>query len=378
MIQKQRKEKIVPTGKKSSEVQEYRKNNDVIGSRVTSGKLTLLGRKLFNVMIYQAQKMGKPGENAPLKGEVYEKYFWIPLAEVIRDTNYGSNDTEILKQHIEEFQKIRIHTEDNTQWTSESLVSSVKLINTAGLKKRGGTVWLGFAFPPEVHEEVMRPRQYTKLSLYYQNNLRSGYSFALYEICRRYATNPTHLTYPDTYRHWYAALTGSALVGDPPPYKYFKRDILKNSIAEINKVTDIDIELIEHKDGTRSVQRLQFAVNLSQQEILPFANGPLIDSDLIEKVKAVGFSFRDASDICAEYDEKKIRNALLLLKKRIAAKNSPPIDSPVAYFRWSLKQNTDSAITEVDIEEQEKKAVDAKPKVAPVPPSTMEKFLTMW
>jgi hypothetical protein len=28
MIQKQKKEKVVPTGKKSSEVQEYRKNNE--------------------------------------------------------------------------------------------------------------------------------------------------------------------------------------------------------------------------------------------------------------------------------------------------------------------------------------------------------------
>lgn len=103
---------------------------------------------------------------------------------------------------------------------------------------------------------------------------------------------------------------------------------------------------------------------------------PLIDSALIEKVRIIGFSFRDASDICAEYEEKKVVDSLKLLKKRMSAKNSTPLDSPAAYFRWCLKQNTDSAITDIDIEDQETKVLEPKAALGPIPPSTLEKFLT--
>jgi hypothetical protein len=82
---------------------EFRKTNDSIGLRVKEGRLSLLSRKLYNVMVYHAQQLKVPGQNAPIATAAAKKYFWIPLADVARDAAYDGNDTELLKQHLEEF-----------------------------------------------------------------------------------------------------------------------------------------------------------------------------------------------------------------------------------------------------------------------------------
>lgn len=318
---------------------EFRKPNESIGLRIKEGKFSLLSRKLYNVLVYHAQKMKVTGQNAPIDTAAAKKYFWIPLADVARSSVYDSNDTEFLKQHIEELQNIKIHMEDDKQWTSERLISSVKLVNPAGLKKKGGMIWIGFAFPPEVFEMVMNPNTYTKLSIYYQGFLRSGASLALYEICRRYATNPSKVTCIESYEYWYGALTGTPVREDPPPYKYFKRDMLKPNISEINASTDIEVELIEHKNG-KKVIALQFHVELKRQPDLEFPPSPVINGELITKLMKYGLSQSEASNLTAQHSEEKLLGAIHLTSTRMNARNSPALDAPVAYFRWALKQKT--------------------------------------
>lgn len=353
----------------SSEAMEFRKTNDSIGLRVKEGRLSLLSRKLYNVMVYHAQQLKVPGQNAPIATAAAKKYFWIPLADVARDAAYDSNDTELLKHHLEEFQNIKIHIEDDQQWTSERLVSSVKLVNPLGLKKRGGMVWFGFAFPPEVHELVMSPGTYTKLSIYYQGLLRSGPALALYEICRRYATNPSRVTSIEIYEYWHSALTGNPVRDEPPAYKYFKRDVLKPAIAEINSTTDIEVDLIEHKNG-RKVERLQFYVELKKQQNIAFPAPPLINSEIIGKLITYGFSQQEATDLTAQYSDEKIQAAILMVDSRLESKNSPPLDSTVAYFRWSLKQGVSAAKHLL-----EKKVKPTKEAKKTEQPKILDKFL---
>jgi len=349
---------------------EFRKTNDAIGLRIREGKLTLLSRKLFNVMVLNAQQ-SKLGHNAPIETQANKKYFWIPLAEIAKSAAYTSNDTELLKQHLEEFQNIKLHMEDEQQWTSERLVSSVKLVNTLGLRNHGGTVWFGYAFPPEVFELVMNPITYTQLSIKYQRVLCSGASLALYEICRRYATNPSHKTSINQYEYWYGALTGNPVTEDPSPYKYFNRDLLKPSIAEINAATDIEVTLIEHKKG-RKIEALQFEVHMKKQGVLDFPTAPLIDSKLIEKIQTIGFSHQDASDLCASYSEQKLNQTIELVQARINSTHSP-LDAPTAYFRWALK-NASGHIVKTLIDESTSKTKMKEADVTKVTP--MERFLT--
>jgi hypothetical protein len=315
---------------------EFRKTNEAIGLRVSEGHLSLLSRKIFNVMVYHAQQMGKPGENAPIQSEVAKSYYWITLAAVAKDAAYDSNDTQLLKEHVEELQNIRIHMEDDKQWTSERLVSSVKLVNPNGLKKKGGQVWFGFAFPPEVSHMVMSPGTYTKLSLYYQTLLRSGSSLALYEIARRYATNPTKVTRVEPWEWWYGSLTGNPVTGSLPEYKYFKRDVIKTSIAEINALTDLHVELIEHKAG-RKVVALQFKVGASSQPSLQFPAPPIIDWELVKRVMDLGIAKEEACNLTVMHEESKLKATLDIVEKRMRSTAGAKLDSPAAYLKIALR-----------------------------------------
>lgn len=329
-------EEIAPI--ESSELREFRKTNEAIGLRVVEGNLSLLSRKVFNVMMYHAQEMKVPGLNSPINTPASKKYFWIPLSDLARDAAYDSKDVQYLKKQLEEMQDIKLLMENERQWTSERLVSSVTLVNPAGLNKHSGQVWFGFAFPPEVHEQVMAPSTYTRLSIVYQSSLKSGSALALYEICRRYATNPSKLTFIQTYEHWYGVITGNPISASTPPvYKYFKRDTLKPAIAEINALTDISIELVEHKNGRR-VEKLQFRVEHTKQAQLEFPAPPIIDVELMARVMKFGFSQADASDLVAQYDDDVVRAAITRVEARAESKGMAPLETPAGYFKWTLQE----------------------------------------
>lgn len=341
------------------DLKEFRKTNEAIGLRVSEGRLSLLSRKIFNVMVYHAQRVRVKGENAPIDTEAAKKYFWIPLADVARDAAYDSKDTELLKEHVQELQNIRIFSEDDIQWTSERLVSSVKLVNPKGLNKKGGMLWFGFAFPPEVESMVMSPGSYTKLSIYYQGMLRSGASLALYEICRRYATNPSRVTSRHDWEWWYGVITGNPVREELPEYKYFKRDVIKPAINEINKMTDINVELIEHKIGRR-VAQLQFGVTQAVQTPLMFPAPAVIDGELVQRMMALGVSQDDACDLLATTEEAKLRATLDLVETRVRNPKAARIESPAGYFKTALR---DSYAAPAEVAKKTLSRLDRKPDV---------------
>ena len=337
-----KKQELVIAGERvlSEPQRELRKANEAIGLRVAEGRLSLLNRKLLNVLMYHAQGAKVPGENAPVDTPANRKYFWVPLSDLAKDAKYDSNDTAFLKQQLLEMQDIKLLLENDREWASERLIASIKFANPKGLKSGTGQVWVGFAFPPEVYESVMAPASYTKLSIIYQGVLRSGSALALYEICRRYATNPSKVTSMEPVEYWYGALTGNPVQsGDElQPYKYFKRDVIKPAMAEVNTLTDIEVELIEHKNGRR-VERLQFRVEFAKQPQLSFgARQPaVIDMDLLGQIMELGFNQSAAADIVAMHDDEKIRKSLAFVRARMNDTKMAQLDAPAGYFTWVLQ-----------------------------------------
>lgn len=354
--------------KDSNSQKEIRKPNEAIGLRVVEGRLSLLIRKVFNVLMYHAQQLGEPGMNAPIETAAAKKYFWVPLSALARDAAYDSKDMEFLKAQLEEMQNIKLELQTDRQWTSERLIASVSFVNPKGLKSRSGQVWLGFAFPPEVHESVMAPERYTKLSIMYQSVLRSGPSLALYEICRRYATNPSKVTHKDTYEGWYGALTGNPVnaLEKLPEYKYFKRDVVKMAMAEINSLTDIEVELIEIKKG-RKVEQLQFHVEFSAQPQLDFMAPNVIDMSLLEDMMKLGFTQHAATDLLAKEDPEKLRKIVEITHKKMKSTKGEPLGTPVAYFRHFVKHGLPA---DVVVKQAKARAAAA----AEIPPSSLENF----
>jgi hypothetical protein len=314
---------------------EFRKANDAIGFRVVEGKFSLLSRRIYNAFIFRAQEVGKTGVEAPAEVPGFEDYYWIRMADLCANTEYTSRDYEFFKEHAEALQNIKVEATSDKMWASERLLAGLTIFNTSGLRNKGGTVFIGFAFPPQVREKVLKPDTYTKLSLYYQAVLRSAHSLALYEVCRRYATSPSHLTNRDSWQEWYHVLSGNSIKDVVlPEYKYFKRDMILKALAEINSVTDIDVELIETKKG-RKVEDIQFRVQLkAQASLLETGAAIVIDSSVIERMLRLGISEADAKEYYSNHEEKTLLATIDFVEKRV--RKGPNVDAPAGYFRTAL------------------------------------------
>jgi hypothetical protein len=316
---------------------EFRKANDAIGFRVVEGKFSLLSRRIYNAFIFRAQEVGKTGVEAPADVPGFEDYYWIRMADLCANTEYTSRDYEFFKEHAEALQNIKVEATSDKMWASERLLAGLTIFNTSGLRNKGGTVFIGFAFPPQVREKVLKPDTYTKLSLYYQAVLRSAHSLALYEVCRRYATSPSHLTNRDSWQEWYHVLSGNSIKDVVlPEYKYFKRDMILKALTEINSVTDIDVELIETKKG-RKVEDIQFRVHLkAQASLLEARPAIVIDSSVIERMLRLGISEADVKEYYSNHEEKALIATIDFVEKRI--RKGPNVDAPAGYFRTALQK----------------------------------------
>ena len=77
--------------------QSVAKANEAIAIRPKRGKLTLLSRRIFNVLLFHAQQQG-----------VDKPRYSILLSELIDDARFNSNNTELLKSHLRDMQATTI------------------------------------------------------------------------------------------------------------------------------------------------------------------------------------------------------------------------------------------------------------------------------
>ena len=345
-----------------------RKNNNEIGYRIKSGHLSLIARKMFNILIWYAQDMrGK---------EDADGRWCVPVASLIKDARFNSNNYDLLRSCLDELQEVRvIRPRFSGGLTSEVLIPSYTLDNVShsanelsasGEKKRGGFLMLWFMLPPELKSQLLNPEQYTRLPIAYMVMIRTVPGFNLYEICRRYVSNPGKITHRASWQDWWRILTGSTEDAEPPDYKYAKRDVFKRAIDDVNAVSDIEVGLIEFKAG-KFVQDIQFSVNLKRQSNLNIEPPP-IDSTLLAKVTGLGITAQEAERLVAKHSEKEILETLALIAARAAKSHLPALNSPAAFFKRALKDGyakSAAIATEANKKQTaEKRAIEQKQETA--------------
>jgi hypothetical protein len=322
-----------------SDSKEFRKANNVVSVRVKSGPtLSLMGRRLFNVLLYQAQTLGAPGVNAPAPWGGCpnpEDYYWIPLPDVVHDSAWGSKDHKLVISTLQQLQTTLVESDDPAgHFTSVQLIGTVHLLKGSG--RRPSQV--GWEFPRSTRDILSNPDFYTKLSIFHLTSLQTAGGAALYEIAKRYLTNIGGKTNKNPWHWWHDTLTGKQMGSIAyPEYKYFKRDVLLPALEEVNR-TDINVELCEVKTG-RTVSHLQFIVSLAQQTSLELPPGPVIDSVLLERVCAIGFTERQACELLGATSDAYLRATLELVEERINDKSMEPVKAPAAFFRKALKDD---------------------------------------
>lgn len=318
--------------------------NETIGI-VPGGKhrITHLVRRLYSVILLFSQQQGEQEE------------YTAPLIDMLAAANSsGSNRTQV-KAILRDIRSIGVDW--NVREGDRDIWKNVGLIEEPGLIDGKGTPTIvTWKLPKMIRARLLDPRGFfTKISLEMMTRLRSGASIALYEISCQYVSNDHQkgqggLTNRGSIAEWMPRLTGSRKADYQ--YKFFKRDVILTAIEEINEITDLRVELIEHKVG-RKVGELQFRVfrkeGLSptpapvpgaRLRVLKDARTslPNVVSPDLERVLAIGATRPVAERICRKYvsDPSYLHRHLDYVEARIRNTASAPLFNKAAFLQKAL------------------------------------------
>jgi hypothetical protein len=246
--------------------------------------------------------------------------------------DFDSNDHALIKKHLRAMVSTLVEWQSPT--TGEGSSWNVSgLLAHASLTKERGQVWVEWSYAVNLKQELLAPTVFARLKLEVISQLRSHAGIALYEICMRY--RDVGRTSRQPWRWWRPVLTGQPESERTAKleYRIFKRDTLKPAIAEVNALTDLDIELVEHKEG-RFIGDIQFAIRPRRQTALALKRPPEpVDLGLVSKAMALGIAEDKAEALVDEFGESPVRSGLEALARRAASAFPEPLRDPYRYLR---------------------------------------------
>jgi hypothetical protein len=312
-----------------------------------SARITSLGRKGYNVLLFEAQEQG-------LEKDVFR----TPLERIMRGVDFDSNDHELIKKHLRAMVSTTVEwqsptTGEGASWNVSGLLAHAKLT------KERGQVWVEWSYSVNLKQELLEPTVFARLKLEVISQLRSHAAIALYEICMRY--RDVGRTSRQPWRWWRPVLSGQPETERTAKleYRIFKRDTLKPAIAEVCSITDLDIELVEHKEG-RFISEIQFAIKPRKQSSIPLQKPPEpVDLGLVVRARELGIATDKAEALIGEFGGAAVAAGLDSLARRIANAFPEPLRDPYRYLRSLMP----GVVAEVE---------RALPAAAPEPPKETE------
>jgi hypothetical protein len=292
-----------------------------------SEKITVTARKIYNVMLQMAQKQG-----------VEKDFYQARLADIAVGIDFKSNNTELIKQYFRQMATTGVEwqsptTGDGARWSISALIAHADLV------QRSNEMVLEWSYAPNIKQELLDPQRFAKMSLQVLAALNTMASVVLYEICCRYADNPSGLTARQSWAWWRPVLTGApdSATSAYQEYKIFNRDVVKKAVKKVNEVTDLEIELIEHKSG-RSVQELQFKVKRKLQATAELDRKiePVDLKTIGASIKA-GLQQDRAEKLLLKYGAQALDEALIVMHDRQLRSKMAPVRNPEKYLLTILQ-----------------------------------------
>ena len=214
--------------------------------QVSCNQISLLQRKIWNVLLANAYDDLQKKERYSIK-----------MQDLMKVLNFDSNDIELLKDSVRKMHTIAVewNTLDKDQekiWIGSNFMGEVVI------KPKSGIVH--YAWGPEFRKLLYNPTMYAKINLIVQSRFKSKYSLNLYELCvdyfiKKQGRGETPWISVDDFRK----LMG---VENDKYYNNFKRlnaRIIKHAITEVNKESDISVDMVKKLD-LRKVVALKFHI----------------------------------------------------------------------------------------------------------------------
>ena len=250
-----------------------------------SGKLTLLQRKLSNVLLLNAYDM---------LGE--QQTFQIDARTLAMMVGYNSNDIDTLKASLRGLAETvaewdMLDEKGRQEWGVSALLSFATL--KEGICR--------YAYSPALAEKLRDPKVFALINLNIQRRFTSGHALALYENCYRFVrTGSTGWWSLDTFRR----LMGVADSAYYESFKHLNAKIIKPAVAEVNRTSNIVIRPETRKRG-RVISDIRFLIEKNPQlAILDLDDGEgLRAAPIYARLREIGVSDRLARQWIAEHGE---------------------------------------------------------------------------
>lgn len=266
-----------------------------------NARLTLTQRKLVNALLYNAYEE-----------LLSEDTHSIPVSLLSEMIGFDSRNQAHLRQAIRGLTETSVEwdilEDDGTSvWEVSSLLSSARI--------RAGVCT--YRYDKGLAEKLKHPDIYSKINLSVIRELRSSHALALYENCYRYV-DIGHTAWWDL--DVFRKLMSVDGLASYQEYKILKRDLITPSMREINKLSNIQLEMETRRKG-RSVTGLRFLVKHNKQLSLVGMEeeDEISESRAYLALLAEGISKTLARSWLLEYGEEHIFDKLDLASSQAAS-----------------------------------------------------------
>jgi hypothetical protein len=316
---------------------ELRKPHEMIVLVPRSKRVTLTGRRIYNALLQVAQSRLTAMSAMPPADYMFE----APLPAILRTTGSSGEDRTAAKRYLREMRGLEVDWEstapgDGVKWRGFSMLSEV------AIEIRHGENWVSWSYPPTLMAALKEPTRWARIDLDILAKLGTYAALALYEICARYRDNPSGVTSRKPVAWWADALSPAPAGTERREWRKFKNERIKEAIDEINRETDLDIELIEHRQG-RAVVEAQFAVRRKRAPIRPRAqdNTP-VDAHLVLRAESLGVRETKLEALINEFGDAAVRDKVDVLERRATNNRLRGVENAHSYLR-SLLRHDDAA-----------------------------------
>ncbi|MFC3631188.1 replication initiation protein [Paracoccus angustae] len=253
-----------------------------------SGKLTLLQRKLSNVLLLNAYDT----LTSSARHQIDARTLCLMIG-------YNSNDMDTLKQSLRGLAETvaewdMLDEKGQQEWGVSSLLSYAKL--------KGGVC--EYAYSPALAEKLHDPKVFALINLNIQRRFTSGHALALYENCYRFVRTGSTGWWPlDLFRRL-MGVEGSAYY---ETFKHLNAKIIKPAVAEVNRTSNIIVTPDTKKMG-RAVTDIRFRIKENPQlAILDIDNGEgARHGPVYARLRALGVSDRLARQWLTAHGEEQV------------------------------------------------------------------------
>lgn len=279
-----------------------------------SGKLSLLQRKLSNVLLLNAYDT-----------LVTQGSHRIDARTLCLMIGYNSNDTETLKTALRGLAETvaewdMLDEKGRQEWGVSALLSYAKLKD--GICE--------YAYSPALAEKLHDPKVFALINLNIQRQFTGGHALALYENCFRFVnTGSTGWWELEVFRRL-MGVDGSDYYKS---YKQLNAKVIKPAVAEVNKVSDILVEPEVRKMG-RSVSHIRFKIKRNPQlAMMNIDDGEGVRSGVVyTRLRELGVSDRLARQWIGQHGEDHVAQKIAFVDAQ------PGVKSPARYLSAALKE----------------------------------------